>query len=359
MIDAAGTDGDEGSLAGALAAIRREIPPALLADPGGRRVLDVARTLPAALARRPTGFELRLSGPASADLFVGAVPRASDGRALLAWARRAELTELARGLEAWRSGFGWLAWYAKHMGLGFDATTEGRRVPPCVYLTPLGADDDGPVEVPTNAFHASPRGLVAALAALSGSPPEPRAIEDVERLLAVLPPFAEIFCAGAMISRATARAPRLVIRRLRPDGIGAVLVALGQGEAAEHLVPVAAELRERGARLALSLDVGAAASAAAGVEAHAGRHWTEGSPEGWAPVLDALVARGLAEPDRAEAATGLPGARGPDGPVFGIGHVKIAADSAGLRPAKLYLGVVRAAAAVAARGEFALARGAE
>jgi hypothetical protein len=60
----------------------------------------------------------------------------------------------------------------------------------------------------------------------------------------------------------------------------------------------------------------------------------------------ALVALGLADEERAEAAITLPGCEGPGGPVFGISHVKIGADAAGLRPAKLYLGVDRAYAAI-------------
>ena len=56
-------------------------------------------------------------------------------------------------------------------------------------------------------------------------------------------------------------------------------------------------------------------------------------------MLEALVAHGLAEPDRAHAAAGLPGPRGAGGPRFGISHVKVGADAAGLRPAKLYLGI--------------------
>jgi hypothetical protein len=339
-----------GSLADAIAAIRDEIPRSLLDGPGELPLLEVARTLPAVLARRPIGLELRLAGGGHADLFVAARPRAPDGRAVLAWARCAGAAQLAQALEEWRSGFGWLAWNASYLLLEFDAATDVRALP-CVYLAPVGAANDSPVEVTDNAFHADPAGLVRALAALSESPPDPRASEELECLLGVLPPFAEIFAAGAMLSRASARAPRIAVRRLRPEGIDALLAALGRHDAAEELVPVAAELGSLGARLVLDLDLGSSAPALAGLEAHAGRYWTEGSSEGWAPVLEALVARGLAEREPAEAAIGLPGPRGPDGPVFGISHVKVSADGAGLRPAKLYLGVARAHAALDPPGD--------
>jgi hypothetical protein len=336
-----------GSLAEAIAAIRPEIPRSLLGGPGELRVVEVAGTLPGVLARRPIGLELRLAGGADADLFVAAGPRAPDGRAVLAWAGRSGAMPLAQALEEWRSGFGWLAWNASYLLLEFDAATDVRALP-CVYLAPLRAANDRPVEASGNRFHADPEGLVQALAALSGSPPDPRAMEQLECLLAVLPPFAEIFAAGAMLSRASVRSPLIAVRRLHPDGIRVSLAALGRPEAAEDLVPLAAELGRLGARFVLDIDLDASARSPVGVEAHAGRYWSEGTCEGWAPVLDALVARGLAERERAEAAIGLPGSRGPGGPVLGISHVKVSADAAGLRPAKLYLGVHRAHAAVGA-----------
>jgi hypothetical protein len=341
---------DDGSLAGTLATLHRELPRALLDDDGRRRVLEVARTLPLALARRSVGLELRLAGPAHADLIVGARPRAADGLALLEWSRAAGLPRLAFALEQWRSGFGWLAWNARYLLLEFDAATDVHALP-CIHLAPQGAADDGPVAASENAFGADPEGLVRALAALSGTAPDPTAVASLERLLAALPPFAEMFIAGAMLSRSSVRSPRVAVRRLRPCGVAAVLGALGKPEAAERLVPLAEELTGAGARLMLDLDLGVSAPALAGLEVHAGRYWTEGSPEGWAPVLDVLVERGLAEPERATAAIGLPGSRWPGGPVFGISHAKVGADASGARPAKLYLGIVGAHTAVEPRAE--------
>ena len=60
-------------------------------------------------------------------------------------------------------------------------------------------------------------------------------------MLAALPPFAEMFIAGAMLSRASVRCPRVAIRRLAPDGVGTILTTLGQQWAADALVPLAAE----------------------------------------------------------------------------------------------------------------------
>ena len=118
---------NDGSLAEALAAIHRAVPRSLLDGEGRLRLLEVARTLPAVLARRPVGLELRLAGGARADLIVSARPREPDGRALLAWARSAGMAELALALERWRSGFGWLAWNAEYLLLEFDAATDVRR----------------------------------------------------------------------------------------------------------------------------------------------------------------------------------------------------------------------------------------
>jgi len=337
---------NDGSLAEALAAIQRAVPQPLLDGEGWLRLLEVAGTLPAVLARRPVGLELRLAGDAQADLVVSARPREPDGRALLAWARSAGMAELALALERWRSGFGWLAWNADYLLLEFDAATDV-RAPPCIHLAPRGAANEGPVAVSDNAFDADPAGLVGALAALSGAPPDPTAVEGLERLLAGLPPFAEMFIAGTMLSRDSVRSPRVAVRRLRPEGVATVLSVMDRSEVAEQLLPLAAELDSLGARLMLDLDVGASAPAFAGLEVHHTRsYWSEGRSDGWAPALDVLVAWGLAERDRADAAIGLPGSRGPDGPLFGISHAKVGADAAGLRPAKLYLGIDRVHAAV-------------
>src|SRR6185295_18170638 len=153
--------------------------------------------------------------------------------------------------------------------------------------------------------------------------------------------------AGTMLSRDSVRSPRVAVRRLRPEGVATVLSVKDRSEVAEQILPLAAELDSLGARLMLDLDVGASAPAFAGLEVHHTRsYWSEGRSDGWAPALDVLVAWGLAERDRADAAIGLPGSRGPDGPLFGISHAKVGADAAGLRPAKLYLGIDRVHAAV-------------
>jgi hypothetical protein len=199
---------------------------------------------------------------------------------------------------------------------------------------------------------------VGALAALAESPPDPTAVEGLERLLAGLPPFAEMFIAGTMLSRDSVRSPRVAVRRLRPEGVATVLSVMDRSEVAEQLLPLAAELDSVGARLMLDLDVGASAPAFAGLEVHHTRsYWDEGRSEGWAPALDVLVAWGLAERDRVEAAIGLPGSRGPDGPLYGISHAKVGADAAGLRPAKLYLGIDRAHAAMRLGAEQAVGVG--
>jgi hypothetical protein len=210
---------------------------------------------------------------------------------------------------------------------------------PGIYLTPRGAADGGPVEAPDNAFHADPRGLLGALASLAGQPPDPTAVEELRRVLDLLPPFTEIFAAAAMLSRPSARSPRVVVRRFRPEALETFLVALDRREAARELGPLARELGRHDARLALVLDLGASAPGVVGLEVRAGRPWPEGSADGWAPVLEALVGAGLAEGNRAEAAASLPGPRRPGAAAVGISHVKVAADGDGLRAAKLYIGV--------------------
>jgi len=347
----------DGGLAAAVDAVCRELPEPLLNGPGELRLGEVARTLPSVLARRPLGLELRLAGAAAADLIVAARPREPDGRALLAWAKREDMTRLARALERWQSGFGWLAWNANYLLLEFDSARDSRAIP-CIHLAPVGAADGGPVAAVDNAFHVDPEGLVRTLAWLAGTPVDPTTVQALQRMLAALPPYAEMFIAGAMLSRESVRCPRVAIRRLHPDAVSvmsAILTSLGLRSAADSLVPLAAELARPGARFILDVDVGAPEQGHAGLEIHVQRHWTEGSSEGWAPLLEALVALGLADRPRAEAAVTLPGCKGPGGPLFGISHVKIGADGAGLRPAKLYLGVERAHVAMQNRRAEAVA----
>ena len=263
-----------------------------------------------AQARRDTG----------ADLIVAARPREPDGRALLAWARRTGITRLALALERWQSGFGWLAWNAKYMLLEFDAARDARAVP-CIHLAPLGAGDNGPTGAVDNAFHADPEGLVKTLAWLAGAPAEPTAMEALERMLAALPPFAESSRRRDALARVgpppARRSPPARTGRCR-HGLDDARPTVGRGRAR----PARRQDPSSRRALMLDVDVGAPEQGHAGLEIHVGRYWTEGSAEGLAPLLDALVALGLAERERAEAAITLPGCKGPGGPVFGISHVR-------------------------------------
>ena len=158
-----------------------------------------------------------------------------------------------------------------------------------------------------------------------------------------------MFSAGAMLSRASVRRPRVAVRRLGPDGVDTVLTTLGQRWAADALVPLAAKIRRLDARFMLDVDVGAPEQGHAGLEIHVGRYWTRGSSEGWAPLLEALVAADLADRDRAErAALRSAGGRGRTrrAGVSGLSHVKIRSRRKEAPPAKLYLGVDRAYMAI-------------
>ena len=328
-----------GTLAETVSALRRDFPSVLLDHPGGDRLLQVAESLPVDLARRRIGFELRLAGPAGADLFAMVWPSAADSRAMLAWARRVGADQLAAAIDGWRSGFGWLAWNAEFLLLEFDAATEVRDLP-CVWVLPRRASNEGRgADARANAFHADPNGLVAVLAALAGTQADETAAADLHGLLDALPPFAEIFAAGAMLSRDSALSPRVVVRRLRPEGLAELLDALDRQAAAKALEPLVRELDGLGTHFALNLDLGGKAPRVAGLEVHTGRPWTEGSPEGWPAVLEVLVAYGRADPERAEAAAVLPRGRRPGRPALGISHVKVVADGDDLLPAKVYLGV--------------------
>jgi hypothetical protein len=322
--------------------------PAVLLDSAGRADLrSAAGLLPLVLSRRSVGLELRLQGPRCGDLFVAAVPTQPDGRILLEALLDSPLsgapavTRLASALSRWRQGSGWLARCCRFVLLELDASRRvgGVVPPPSIYLAPRGADDaNAGLDHSANTFHRDPEGLIAALAELSGGKPDPAVVADVRRMLDLLPAHAEVFAAGAMLSRPTPSAPRLAVRRLRAGELVLILNGLNRRRAAAALVPVATDLRSVSTNLCLALDLGPQASDAVGVEIYTGSYWSAGNPAGWEALLGELVRLGLADEDRADAAAHLARPGTEDSPTVGLSHVKVTAVGDDLAPTKIYLG---------------------
>jgi hypothetical protein len=355
------------SLRSALDLVVRDVPDALLDSRGRADLLAAADALPQVLARRSLGLELRLQGRARGDLFVGAVPTAPDGQILqrrlleAGFDDQRALMRLVKALARWQHNEGWLARACTFVLLELDASrrdadADADAVPPLpsVYLAPRGADNDNAgSDRRNNSFHRDPTGLIAALSELTGCRPDPAATAELRRLLNVLPPHAEIFAAGAMLSRPSAAAPRIAVRRLRAQELARVLGGLGRQRAAQALVPLATRLQPHLTNMCLALDLGPHASDAVGIELYTGSYWAAGEVSGWEGLLRALVDSGLADADRATAAAALPHAATADAPSVGLSHVKLTAICDRLAPSKLYVGYEGAHKLRAAHGESA------
>jgi hypothetical protein len=335
------------SLREVLQSLLDDLPGVLLDTSGRRDLLGAAAPLPHVLSRRSLGLELRLQGAPGGDMFAAVVPTAPDGRVLLEVLRGGGLgadpatRRLADALSQWRTGTGWLADSCAFLLLEIDATrrTGDAFPPPCVYLAPRGANDADPgADCSANAFHRDPAGLVAALAELSACSADPAATRELARMLELLPDGAELFAAGAMLSRASSRAPRIAVRRIYPDKLEGLLAGLGRDRAARTLAPLADVLAPHLTNLCIALDLGPHSSDAVGLELYAGSYWSEGKQSGWTELLSALVDRGLADAERAAAAASLPRRGDAAHPTVGLSHVKLTAKADGLAPSKLYIG---------------------
>lgn len=315
-----------------------DVPRALLEPEARVDLLVAAGRLPEVLARRNVGLELRLQGRAQGDLFLAALPTGRDGplldESLAEFPGGPAGTRLRSAFSQWRQGVGWFARSCKLVLLEVDAS---RRVgdslpPPSVFLIPRiarGADAD--IDSTRNAFHRDPQGLVIALAELAGCRPDPAVNAALRRLLGLLPRRAELFAAGVMLSRPTSSAPRIAIRGLRASELQGLLSSLGHRSAGALLTPLATRLAPQLSDLCLALDLGPRGSDAVGMELYAG------DPSGWSGLLEALVASGLADRDRVDAADELRRAGGVNGGSVRLNHVKLTAVADGFAPSKLYV----------------------
>lgn len=311
-------------------------------------------SLPAVLARQGLGLELRLQGPPLGDLFVAADPQADDGEQLLRalalgpLSGRPAIVRLAQTLADWREPDAWLARACAFLLLELDASRTaidpeaGALTPPSVHLAPRGGSNanDGDRPVSGNAFHADPYGLLAALAGISGSPLDHEACFEFKALIEALPADAEIFAAGAMLSRENAQAPRIAIRRLGTGDIKSFLKTIGRESAAGALGRVAKVLDAAGPELCVALDLGAHKSDVVELEAYAGRDWSGGDLAGWSVLLNRLVRKDFADRQRAHAVLELVHPVGAEVPTSGLSHITITVVGKGLAPAKVRLGCV-------------------
>jgi hypothetical protein len=187
-----------------------------------------------------------------------------------------------------------------------------------------------------NAFQARPDLATMAAAELSGVWPDPTTASALADLSEALPDTADVFAVGAMISRDAGASMRVAVRRLTADQTHDVLTRCGFPRQAEVLAGWAGPTSAR--RRAVAFEIGPGAERRVGLELAPDHDWKQCLLNGWPELLDEIVTAGLADPRRAALVPGLVDAD--SDPAWGLAHVKIGADDAGLLPgSKLYVGL--------------------
>lgn len=324
--------------------------PACFADSRARAGLQaLARRLPQALVASPLGLELRLAGPTAVDVFAAATPGEAGFAALMdalrdpldapGWAEPARARDLAAVLARWQQRQGAIHAVARYLLVEVDAPAgpDDAVAVPSIFLAPRGARDfPRPSQLP-NAFHRFVDATTIATAELSGLWPDPATAAALARVVAALSGDGDIFAVGAMLGRSVGASMRIAVRRLSADGMIAVLRAAGHAAQAEVLRPCIGSTPAR--QQVIHFEIGPGAESRVGLELSPAHDWKQARTDGWPALLDDLVARGVAEPSRAAAVTALVDPLGQ--PLWGLAHVKLAADAKGLLPfAKLYVGLL-------------------
>ena len=176
-----------------------------------------------------------------------------------------------------------------------------------------------------------------ATAELSGVWPHPATAVELARVVAAIPGDGDLFAVGAMVSRAAGSAMRIAIRRLDAGSLHTVLRVAGYPRQADCLAEWAATTPAD--KQALHFEIGPGAESRVGLELSPAHDWKQASAQGWPELLDDLVARRVADVHRDAVVTRLIDPVG--NPLWGLAHVKVAADESGMLPmAKLYVGLL-------------------
>ena len=352
--------GDQ-SLTTAMAAILDRIPETLVDTSARRSVLRVAAALPSSLTQGPLGLELRLAGPTRVDVFAAATPRTTSFQGLLAclsprssgdqpqgsaWADPQRADDLATVLRQWQAGTGAINAVARYLLVEADAPPdpESQLAVPSIFLAPRAPRDIFRPGQPPNAFHRHVEATVLAAAELSGVWPDPATAEQLAAVVQVLadsstdggPGDGDIFAVGAMVSRAAGASLRIALRRLTVDQMQQILHVLQRPRQADILAAwVSTTVAQR---WVLACDVGPGAESRVGVELATAHDWQRADPTGWPELCAEVVAHGVALPERTAAGVSLIDRH--SNPLWGLAHIKVAADEHGVLPVgKLYVGL--------------------
>lgn len=332
-----------------MAAALRRVPDELADDPARAALMAMADALPEDLIEGPLGLEFRLAGPRTVDVFASAVPRRPSFQALCAalrtplhvtgWEDPARAADLAEVLERWVDGTGALPLVARYLLVEVDAPARpgDALAVPSIFLAPRAPRDVVRPGQPPNAFQQRTEATTVAVAELSGVWPDPGTATAFAAVVDSLPSEADVFAVGAMVSRQAGSSMRVAVRRLDPEGIQRVLTGIGRARQADVIAAWADA--SPSVEHVIAFEVGPGAEARVGLELSPEHDWKEARLDGWPELLDFLAGTGLARPERLAAVPGLVDADGD--PVWGLAHVKVAADGAGPIPAsKLYVGFI-------------------
>ncbi len=326
----------------------------VLADAQARDgVRAIGRRLPAALVTGPLGLEIRLAGPTLVDVFAAAIPGDPAYTALVhalrspGWSDDARAADLADVLDRWVRGDGALPVVARYLLVEADAperdSTDPRVTAPSIFLAPRGANDRRLPDAPPNAFHRLVDASTVAAAELSGVWPDPATADALRAVVEAIPGEGEIFAVGAMLSRTAGSSMRVAVRRLEPEGMHAVLLAAGLPRQADVIADWARDTCAP--QRDLAFEVGPGAEDRVGLELSPLHDWKLASTDGWPELLHELVRVGVADAHRAAVVTSLVQPDRVPGPLWGLAHVKVAANADGRLPvSKLYVGLLHAEA---------------
>ena len=296
-----GMDGARRAAGAGLAELRGLIPRALLDGSGWDRFLARVEALPDAAAGGAfLGCEFRLAEDApAADLFV--VVRAGSPLAQH-FIRRGAAADpdstaaaLARYLAAVGQADSPLHDRIAGTMLEYDLVEPpaGRRPAPGVFLKLRTAGEPEP--------GGRPRSVpLAVLADAVGWRGDGEVRQPVARVLAALPPGARVAHVGALPSRGTPRAVRLVIQGIGRGALGGLLERLGRQGSAGPATEVLAALGDMLPRFRLAVDVAAAGPLPRlglelyhpGTWDHERDGWLLTGRSDWRPAVERLAERG-------------------------------------------------------------------
>jgi hypothetical protein len=209
---------------------------------------------------------------------------------------------------------------------------------PSIFLAPRGANDLRRPDAAPNAVHRLIEASTIAAAELSGVWPDPATATALAQVVDALTDDGEIFAIGAMISRPSGSSMRVAVRRLDPAGMHAVLRAAGLRRQADVIASIADASRAQVQDVAF--EIGPGAEARVGLELSPDHGWRRARTDGWAELLEEVVALEVADPVRADSVVALVQPDPQVGPIWGLAHVKLGVDESGLLPvAKLYVGI--------------------